>query len=78
MSSIYRPNTNQLDPGPLTVIPQNELVRDTQKLYSGCEECSSIYETMNYRSDFDKLFVPIYQSRLSRFNTNLMDLKFAK
>jgi len=77
MSSTYRPNINQTDPGPLTTMPMNELIKDTGNTYSPCEECTSIYETMNYRSDFDKLYVSMYQSRLPMINTDLLDLKFA-
>jgi hypothetical protein len=76
MSSIYRPNVNNSFPGPLTTVPLNEPLKNTGYLSSPCEECSSIYETMKYRSDFDKAYLPIYLSRLPKFNTNPLDLKF--
>lgn len=77
MSSNYLPNTNHTNPGPLTTLPLNELNNQTQNIYSPCEDCTSIYETMKYRSDYDKLYVPLYQSRLPHINTDLLDLKFA-
>jgi hypothetical protein len=78
MSSMYRPNTNHTNNGPLNVMPDNLQLNQTNKVNTSCEECTSIYDTMNYRSNFDKTYVPAYQSRLSMFDTNPLNLVFQK
>lgn len=78
MSSVYRPNVNNINPGTLTTMPNNLTVDQLGKVSSSCEPCTSIYETMSYRSAFDKQYVPIYQSRLALFDTNPLNLKFQK
>lgn len=76
MSSVYRPNVNNTHPGTLTTLPLNVETKNLQKLNSSCQQCSSIYETMKYRSDFDKAYLPIYLSRLPQFDTNPLNLQF--
>lgn len=78
MSSVYRPNINNIHPGALTTLPNNLTVNQVGKVSSSCEPCTSIYETMSYRSEFDKVYVPIYQSRLDLFDTNPLNLKFER
>jgi hypothetical protein len=78
MSSIYRPNVNGSFNGPLTTIPDNLSVDQVASPSSSCSGCTSIYETMKYRSDFDKVFVPTYQARLALFDTNPLNLKFER
>lgn len=78
MSSIYRPNTDRSSNGPLATMPDNLTLDETVNPSSSCSGCTSIYETMKYRSDFDKVFVPTYQARLALFDTNLLNLKFER
>lgn len=78
MSSIYRPNVNGTFNGPLTAIPDNLTVDQTGQPSTSCSGCTSIYQTMKYRSDFDKVFVPTYQARLALFDTNPLNLKFER
>lgn len=78
MSSIYRPSPQNANPGPLQVIPNNLPLQKTGQVSTSCEGCTSIYETMQYRSDFDKAYVPIYQSRLALFDTNPLNLQFER
>lgn len=78
MSSVYRQNVNGAFAGPLTAIPDNLSVNQTGLPSSSCSGCTSIYETMKYRSDFDKVFVPTYQARLALFDTNPLNLKFER
>jgi hypothetical protein len=76
MSSTYRQNVNNVFPGPLTTLPMNEPLKNTYDTITSCEQCSSIYETAKYRSDFDKAYLPIYLHRLAKFDTNPLNLKF--
>lgn len=76
MNTQYRSTRSNVLPGPLKTNADNLPLRDTNKVSSGCEECSSIYETMQYRSNFDKKFVPMYMARLPLFDTNPLNLKF--
>ena len=76
MSSVYRPNVNHVQSGPLTTLPLNVETKNLQKLDTSCQQCSSIYETMKYRSEFDKKYLPIYLSRLPKFDTNPLNLQF--
>jgi len=78
MSSVYRPDVNNLNPGTLQMLPNNLTVGETGKVTTSCEGCTSIYETMNHRSAFDKMYLPIYQARLELFDTNPLNLKFEK
>lgn len=78
MSSIYRPNVNGAFKGPITTIPDNLNLDETSTPTTSCNGCTSIYETMKYRSDFDKVFVPTYQARLGMFDTNPLNLKFER
>lgn len=78
MSSVYRPNINGTFSGPLSAMPKNLMSDQLGVPVSPCTECTSIYETMKYRSDFDKVFVPTYQARLAMFDTNLLNLKFER
>ncbi len=79
MSSTYRPNTNNTNPGPTTVLADN---LPTSQLGSGltsCDGCISLATTQNYRSDFDKTYIRLYQMAiLDRVNTDLETTLFAK
>lgn len=77
-SRVYQPNTNRTFPGPLKTSPLLLSVDKTGLPSSGCTECTSIYETMSYRSDFDKAFVPIYQKRVDLYDTNPLNLVFER
>lgn len=76
MSSIYRPDINNAHPGALQTVPDNLTVDETGRVTTSCNGCTSIYQTMAYRSNFDKQYVPYYQSRLALFDTNPLNLKF--
>ena len=78
MSSMYRPNTNNVNNGALNVMTESLPLSETNKITTSCEECTSIYDTMNYRSNFDKVYVPAYTARLSLFDTNPLNLVFQK
>lgn len=77
-SRVYQPNTNRTFSGPLKTLPLQSTVEQTGQPYSQCSGCTSIYETMAYRSDFDKVFVPTYQQRVQLFDTNPLNLVFER
>lgn len=78
MSSMYRPNTNHTNNGALNVMTESLPLNETNQVTTSCKECTSIYDTMNYRSSFDKTYVPAYNARLSLFDTNPLNLVFQK
>ena len=78
MSSVYRSNQNGAFSGPPNAAPENAKLNETDLPSSSCSGCTSLYETMNYRSDFDKTFVASYHERLAMFDTNPMNLSFGK
>lgn len=78
MSSIYRPDLQNSNRGALQVLPDNLPLQKTGQVSTSCDGCTSIYETMKNRSDFDKMYIPIYQSRLALFDTNPLNLRFER
>lgn len=77
MSSTYRPNVNNTHPGALTVLADNQKLEHMESGLTSCDGCISLATTHNYRSNFDKTFIPIYQSQLNSVDTNLETTKFA-
>lgn len=77
MSSVYRPNVNNVYPGPLTVLPNNLPPSKLEQGITSCDGCISLATTQNYRSAFDKAFIPIYQTQLTKVDTDLATTRFA-
>lgn len=77
MSSTYRPNVNNTHAGPLTVIPNNAPASQLENAMTSCDGCISLATTQNYRSAFDKAYIPMYQTQLNNINTNLETTRFA-
>lgn len=77
MSSVYRPNVNGVHPGPLTVLPDNLPPSSLEHGITSCDGCISLATTQNYRSAFDKTFIPIYQTQLTKVDTDLATTRFA-
>lgn len=78
MNSIYRPKQSGPISGHPNTMPENLKLSQTNLPLTSCSGCTSLYETMKYRSDFDKTFVASYQERLAMFDTNPMNLSFGK
>lgn len=77
MSSTYRPNVNNVNAGPLTVIPKSTPTNQLEQAISSCDGCISLATTQNYRSAYDKAYLPIYQTQLANVNTDLETTRFA-
>lgn len=78
MSSVYRPNVNSTNPGPTTVVPKDLQSAQLGQALTSCDGCISMATTQNYRSAYDKAYLPIYQTILSNVDTNLETTLFAR
>ena len=57
--------------------PINEEVKNTQNLYSPCEDCASIYNAKKFRTAYDKFWIQYYNTKAQNTQTDLLELQFA-